>query len=76
MLQTVSRIECGTCHSLYQTYYIMDKLPLTIPTGTQSCSLTDCLVAFTMVELMDGENALDCPRCGAQRPSTKQVLLL
>ncbi len=53
----------------------MDELLHIIPTGTQGCSLTDCLVALAMAELMDGANALDFPLCGARRPSTKQVLL-
>lgn len=64
--------RCGYASYSYSTFYV---LSLAIPSSTSTrnhskrnkvIKLEDCINLFTQEELLSGDNAWDCPRCGSQ----------
>lgn len=47
--------------------------PLHIDRELSSCSLNDCINAFTKPEVLAGDNMTDCPTCKQKRESTKRL---
>ncbi|KAF8216733.1 hypothetical protein K438DRAFT_1953639 [Mycena galopus ATCC 62051] len=71
-----SRLQCLTCQTTSTTYSVFSILQLPIPQGRSSkVQLQSCLDAFFSTEVIDKDNAWDCPKCKTKRRATKQLSL-
>ncbi|KAJ7255432.1 hypothetical protein B0H12DRAFT_532300 [Mycena haematopus] len=72
-----SRLQCLTCHTTSTTYSVFSLLQLPIPQGRSSkVQLQSCMDAFFSTEVIDKDNAWDCPKCKAKRRASKQLSLV
>ncbi|KAG0148564.1 hypothetical protein CROQUDRAFT_41123 [Cronartium quercuum f. sp. fusiforme G11] len=72
-----SRLQCLTCGTTSTTYNTFMYLSLPIPTGRgmSKVSLTQCLDAFLKEEIMEKDDAWNCPKCKTRRKATKRLSL-
>lgn len=72
-----SRLQCLTCNTTSTTYNTFMYLSLPIPTkrGISKVSLTQCLDAFLKEEIMEKDDAWNCPKCKTRRKATKRLSL-
>ncbi|EGG12365.1 ubiquitin-specific protease [Melampsora larici-populina 98AG31] len=70
-----SRLQCLTCGTTSTTYNTFMYLSLPIPTGRgmSKVSLTQCLDAFLKEEIMEKDDAWNCPKCKTRRKATKRL---
>ncbi|KAF8824183.1 hypothetical protein HHX47_DHR8000458 [Lentinula edodes] len=57
------------------TYNAFSILSLPVPARSGKIPVQNCLKAFFNVEVMEGDDAWDCPRCKTKRPATKTLSL-
>lgn len=73
-----SRLTCLTCHATSTTYNSFMSLSLPIPakrSGPASVSIYQCLDYFVKEEILDNDDAWNCPRCKARRRASKALTL-
>ncbi|KAG9284877.1 hypothetical protein G9A89_003800 [Geosiphon pyriformis] len=73
-----NRLECMTCGKTSTTYNTFMYLSLPIPTKNRNYNpigLHDCLNEFVREEILDGEDAWQCPRCQTRRRTVKRLTL-
>ncbi|KAA1109051.1 ubiquitin-specific protease doa4 [Puccinia graminis f. sp. tritici] len=72
-----SRLQCLTCNTTSTTYNTFMYLSLPIPNkrGISKVSLTQCLDAFLKEEIMEKDDAWNCPKCKTRRKATKRLSL-
>lgn len=76
--QYKSRLCCNKCGKTSTTYnpFMYLTLPVKVKSsGRQPQTLTSCLNAFVEPELMEGDNAWNCPNCKKPRKATKQLTI-
>ncbi|KAG0256765.1 ubiquitin-specific protease doa4, partial [Linnemannia exigua] len=76
--QYKSRLCCGKCGKTSTTYNPFMYLTLPVKakvSGRQPQTLMSCLNAFVDPELMEGDNAWNCPSCKKPRKATKQLTI-
>ncbi|POW21643.1 hypothetical protein PSHT_02169 [Puccinia striiformis] len=72
-----SRLQCCTCNTTSTTYNTFMYLSLPIPNkrGISKVSLNQCLDAFLKEEIMEKDDAWNCPKCKVRRKATKRLSL-
>ncbi|KZW00043.1 UCH-domain-containing protein [Exidia glandulosa HHB12029] len=72
-----NRVECLTCHKTSTTYNSFMYLSLPIPAGrgVSKVTLNQCLDHFVRDEVIDKENAWNCPNCKCPRRATTRLSL-
>ncbi|KAI8976140.1 hypothetical protein BDB01DRAFT_853428 [Pilobolus umbonatus] len=73
-----SRLTCQTCHGTSTTYNSFMSLSLPIPAtrkGPASVSIYQCLDYFVKEEVLENDDAWNCPHCKAPRRATKALTL-
>ncbi|KAI9260589.1 hypothetical protein BDA99DRAFT_551933 [Phascolomyces articulosus] len=72
-----SRLTCLTCKKTSTTYNTFMSLSLPIPAKgpVSTVNLYQCLDAFVKEEVLEGEDAWNCPHCKKLRRSTKSLTL-
>ncbi|KAJ7696472.1 hypothetical protein B0H17DRAFT_399696 [Mycena rosella] len=71
-----NRLQCLTCHTTSTTYNVFSILQLPIPHGKSSkVPLQSCIDAFFNTEILDKDDAWDCPKCKTKRRAAKQLSL-
>ncbi|KAJ7251294.1 ubiquitin carboxyl-terminal hydrolase 4 [Mycena rebaudengoi] len=71
-----NRLQCLTCHTTSTTYNVFSILQLPIPHGKNSkMPLQSCIDAFFNTEILDKDDAWDCPKCKVKRKASKQLSL-
>ncbi|KAF9914328.1 ubiquitin-specific protease doa4 [Lobosporangium transversale] len=76
--QFKNRLCCTKCGKTSTTYNAFMYLALPIKaktTGRQPQTLMSCLNTFVEAEVMDGDNAWNCPNCKKPRKATKQLTI-
>ncbi|KAF9999103.1 ubiquitin-specific protease doa4, partial [Modicella reniformis] len=76
--QFKNRLCCSKCGKTSTTYnaFMYLALPIKAKTsGRQPQTLMSCLNAFVEPEVMEGENAWNCPNCKKPRKATKQLTI-
>ncbi|KAI7817153.1 hypothetical protein BC939DRAFT_16908 [Gamsiella multidivaricata] len=76
--QFMNRLQCTKCGKTSTTYnaFMYLALPIMAKTsGRQSQTLLSCLNAFVEPEIMEGDNAWNCPKCQKPRKATKQLTI-
>lgn len=73
-----SRLTCLTCKHTSSTYSPFMSLSLPIPAKKLKLSnvtLYQCLDYFVKEEVLEKEDAWNCPRCCKKRKATKQLMI-
>ncbi|OAD81118.1 hypothetical protein PHYBLDRAFT_129602 [Phycomyces blakesleeanus NRRL 1555(-)] len=73
-----SRLRCLSCNTTSTTYNTFMSLSLPIPakrSGPPSVSLFQCLDYFVKEEVLEKDNAWNCPTCKKRRRATKSLTL-
>ncbi|GAA6027425.1 hypothetical protein JCM8097_007855 [Rhodosporidiobolus ruineniae] len=73
--QLRNRMECMACMQTSTTFSPLQTLSLSIPPLTrrrESVSLLECLDDFLAEEILDGDDAWNCPRCRRPRATSKR----
>ncbi|KAJ4474827.1 ubiquitin carboxyl-terminal hydrolase 4 [Lentinula aciculospora] len=70
-----NQLRCMRCEKTSTTYNAFSILSLPVPARTGKIPLQNCLKAFFNVEVMEGDDAWDCPRCKTKRRATKTLSL-
>ncbi|KAF8075154.1 ubiquitin carboxyl-terminal hydrolase 4 [Lyophyllum atratum] len=71
-----NRLQCYTCETTSTTYNAFSILQLPIPRGKKGrVALKDCLDAFFDAEVLENDDAWDCPRCKVKRRASKTLSL-
>ncbi|KAJ3743823.1 hypothetical protein DFH05DRAFT_1253494 [Lentinula detonsa] len=70
-----NQLRCMKCEKTSTTYNPFSILSLPVPARTGKIPLQNCLKAFFNVEVMEGDDAWDCPRCKTKRRATKTLSL-
>ncbi|KAF7356423.1 Ubiquitin carboxyl-terminal hydrolase 4 [Mycena venus] len=71
-----NRLQCQTCQTTSTTYNVFSILQLPIPHGRSSkVPLQSCIDAFFNTEILDKDDAWDCPKCKTKRRATKHLSL-
>ncbi|KAJ7117734.1 hypothetical protein C8R44DRAFT_200951 [Mycena epipterygia] len=71
-----NRLQCLTCHTTSTTYNVFSILQLPIPHGKSSkVPLQSCMDAFFNTEILDKDDAWDCPKCKTKRRAAKMLSL-
>ncbi|KAG0234178.1 ubiquitin-specific protease doa4 [Mortierella sp. GBA43] len=76
--QFKNRLTCTKCGRTSTTYNAFMYLALPIKaksSGRQPQTLTSCLNAFVESEVMEGDNAWNCPNCKKPRKAYKQLTI-
>ncbi|GAA5909816.1 uncharacterized protein JCM6883_003102 [Sporobolomyces salmoneus] len=75
--QLRNRMECLYCQETSTTYNPLQTLPLPIPEqqGDNAVQLEDCIDEFLREEILEGENAWNCPQCRRPRTASKQLAI-
>ncbi|EEB08283.2 ubiquitin carboxy terminal hydrolase Ubp4 [Schizosaccharomyces japonicus yFS275] len=71
--QLASQIKCLTCQRTSTTFAPFSSLALPIKDTTTSCTLETCISAFSMQEVLQGNNAWHCPKCDVPRDAKKTM---
>ncbi|KAG2212280.1 hypothetical protein INT47_001639 [Mucor saturninus] len=72
-----SRLTCLTCYATSTTYNSFMSLSLPIPknNGASGVSLYDCLDYFVREEVLEKDDAWNCPKCKTLRKASKSLTL-
>ncbi|RDB15347.1 Ubiquitin carboxyl-terminal hydrolase 8 [Hypsizygus marmoreus] len=71
-----NQLQCMTCHTTSTTYNVFSILQLPIPQSKNGkVPLQSCLEAFFNTEVLEKDDAWDCPKCKAKRRATKMLSL-
>ncbi|KAF8892174.1 hypothetical protein BD779DRAFT_1610331 [Infundibulicybe gibba] len=71
-----NRLQCLTCQKTSTTYNTFSILQLPIPHGRSGkVPIQRCLDAFFDLEILEKDDAWDCPRCKVKRRASKQLSL-
>jgi ubiquitin carboxyl-terminal hydrolase 8 len=71
-----SRLQCQTCEKTSTTYNVFSILQLPIPhSRSGKVPVQRCLDAFFNEEILDRDDAWDCPQCKVKRRATKKLSL-
>ncbi|PPQ64351.1 hypothetical protein CVT24_008420 [Panaeolus cyanescens] len=71
-----SRLQCLTCHKTSTTYNVFSILQLPIPYSKSSkVSIDKCLETLLNEEVLDKDDAWDCPQCKCKRRALKKLSL-
>ncbi|KAJ7809041.1 ubiquitin carboxyl-terminal hydrolase 4 [Mycena olivaceomarginata] len=71
-----NRLQCLTCQTTSTTYNVFSILQLPIPQGRSSkVPLQNCMDAFFNTEILDKDDAWDCPKCKTKRRAAKHLSL-
>ncbi|KAF8159371.1 hypothetical protein B0H34DRAFT_655402 [Crassisporium funariophilum] len=71
-----NRLECLTCHKTSTTYNVFSMLQLPIPHARSGkVPLERCLDAFFNEEVLEKDDAWDCPQCKVKRRASKRFTL-
>ncbi|KAF5373289.1 hypothetical protein D9615_007376 [Tricholomella constricta] len=74
--QFQNRLQCLTCETTSTTYNVFSILQVPIPQGESSrVALKRCLDAFFAVEILEKDDAWDCPKCKVKRKASKTLSL-
>ncbi|KAJ7066422.1 ubiquitin carboxyl-terminal hydrolase 4 [Mycena amicta] len=74
--QFKNRMQCLTCKTTSTTYNVFSILQLPIPHSRSSkVPLQSCLDAFFNTEVLEKEDAWDCPKCKTKRRASKELSL-
>ncbi|KAI8444606.1 ubiquitin-specific protease [Phakopsora pachyrhizi] len=70
-----SRLQCMTCGTTSTTYNTFMYLSLPIPNkrAPTKVTLNQCLDAFLKEEVLDKDDAWNCPKCKKRRKATKRL---
>ncbi|GHJ88910.1 hypothetical protein NliqN6_5312 [Naganishia liquefaciens] len=68
-----NRMECLTCHKTSTTYDAFMYLSLPVPQGKQKVVLQELIDSFVQTEVMEKDDAWNCPRCKVPRKATKSL---
>lgn len=70
-----SSLECQTCGHTSTTTSTFTSLSVPLPPGNTSAptTLAACLDLFTAPEVLDGDNAWECPKCARPRRALKHL---
>ncbi|CAG8507206.1 27736_t:CDS:2 [Gigaspora margarita] len=74
--QFCNRLMCMTCGKTSTSFDVFMYLSLPIPTNIKNFKRVDlemCLKSFIKEEILDGNDAWNCPRCNCPRRTTKQL---
>ncbi|BGP31840.1 ubiquitin-specific protease doa4 [Rhodotorula toruloides] len=74
--QIRNRLECLDCHRVSTTFSPLQTLSLSLPLPRKTddaVSLASCIDGFLQEEILDGENAWNCPRCRRLCPTSKRL---
>lgn len=74
--QYLSRLQCRVCGCQSTTYNAFSCLSVPIRLGYQEVSLEDCFNLFTQPEVLDGDDAWNCPDCKRRQPTIKTMKLV
>src|SRR5690606_25962263 len=72
--QLASRLCCLTCQTTSTTYNTFNFLSIPIPRKPR-CTLQECIEEFLKEEIMDGDDAWQCPTCKKPRKATKKLTI-
>ncbi|KAH9479240.1 Ubiquitin carboxyl-terminal hydrolase 4 [Psilocybe cubensis] len=71
-----NRLECLTCHTTSTTYNVFSILQLPIPHARSGkVPIEKCLDAFFNEEVLEKDDAWDCPKCKTKRRASKKLSL-
>nr|GAT54986.1 ubiquitin carboxyl-terminal hydrolase 4 [Mycena chlorophos] len=71
-----NRMTCLTCSTTSTTYNVFSILQLPIPhSRSNKVPLQSCLDEFFNTEVLEKEDAWDCPKCKTKRRASKQLSL-
>ncbi|CAG8567558.1 13582_t:CDS:2, partial [Gigaspora rosea] len=73
-----NKLICLTCNKTSSTYNVFMYLSLPIPTNIKDGEQVDlkmCLNEFTKEEILEGDDAWNCPRCKVARRAKKQLTI-
>ncbi|EKM81610.1 hypothetical protein AGABI1DRAFT_35800 [Agaricus bisporus var. burnettii JB137-S8] len=71
-----SRLQCLTCHQTSTTYNVFSILQLPIPHGRNGrVTIERCLDALFNEEILEKDDAWDCPKCKTKRRASKTLSL-
>ncbi|KAF9454384.1 cysteine proteinase [Macrolepiota fuliginosa MF-IS2] len=71
-----NRLQCLTCGQTSTTYNVFSILQLPIPHGRNGrVPIERCLDAFFNEEILEKDDAWDCPRCKTKRRASKKLSL-
>jgi ubiquitin carboxyl-terminal hydrolase 8 len=71
-----NRLECLTCHKTSTTYNVFSILQLPIPNARSGkIPIERCLDAFFNEEILEKDDAWDCPQCKVKRRASKKLSL-
>ncbi|KAG8799247.1 ubiquitin-specific protease doa4 [Serendipita sp. 398] len=72
-----NRMECMTCHKTSTTYNTFMHLSLPVPDSKRASRVTlqQCLDSFVQQEVMEKNDAWNCPNCKTLRKATKVLTL-
>ncbi|CAG8507712.1 20538_t:CDS:2 [Dentiscutata erythropus] len=74
--QFCNRLMCMTCGKTSTSFDVFMYLSLPLPTNIKNNTRIDlemCLKNFIKEEILDGNDAWNCPRCNCPRRATKQL---
>ncbi|CAG8441081.1 8870_t:CDS:2 [Scutellospora calospora] len=74
--QFCNRLMCMTCGKTSTTFDVFMYLSLPLPTNSKNkvpIDLETCLKSFIKEEILDGNDAWNCPRCNCPRRAVKQL---
>ncbi|KAK6906785.1 hypothetical protein I203_100772 [Kwoniella mangroviensis CBS 8507] len=70
-----NRLECLTCHKTSTTYDAFMYMSLPVPAGKSKVVVQELIDEFVKAEVMEKEDAWNCPRCKVPRRASKTLTI-
>ncbi|WRT70548.1 uncharacterized protein IL334_007546 [Kwoniella shivajii] len=70
-----NRLECLTCHKTSTTYDTFMYMSLPVPAGKSKVVVQELIDEFVKAEIMEKEDAWNCPRCKVPRTASKTLTI-
>ncbi|WVQ95581.1 hypothetical protein IAU59_002678 [Kwoniella sp. CBS 9459] len=70
-----NRLECLTCHKTSTTYDAFMYMSLPVPSGKSRVVIQELIDEFVKAEVMEKEDAWNCPRCKVPRRASKTLTI-
>nr|XP_019051247.1 hypothetical protein I302_01696 [Kwoniella bestiolae CBS 10118]OCF30177.1 hypothetical protein I302_01696 [Kwoniella bestiolae CBS 10118] len=70
-----NRLECLTCHKTSTTYDAFMYMSLPVPAGKSKVVIQELIDEFVKAEVMEKEDAWNCPRCKVPRRASKTLTI-
>ncbi|WWD20590.1 hypothetical protein CI109_105066 [Kwoniella shandongensis] len=70
-----NRLECLTCHKTSTTYDTFMYMSLPVPAGKTKVVVQELIDEFVKSEVMEHEDAWNCPRCKVPRRASKTLTI-